>query len=585
MKKTFKREIVSSFLLFISLISCDKSAFDFDKFAGVENWNPTLTTPVLKANISISKLIESPISDSFSFTSQEDGTLYFKYLQKGVIDYKVGKLFGFPEAFEVRTPKILFPFPVGVVSPSDVQLQTMEPIEFTHTFKVDLNTTDAKEIDVYKDYLHALNLDVLVASNGDPFDGTLHVALDNSTTKGSPLTFDVPVESGMGHITQNYTAVILNLIKDGHGDQLILKGSLDLDHIETYDTHLTSVDFTLVVKFSQMIHQKIECNLGYVERKLPDMSTEMFSTFWNRVEGDAMAFIVNEEVPGFMKLFYKNSIGSSFKVNSVYSVTFEDKGPMESDEIDTYIDAPATVEDGSLEGSYNYVTESGVNLGSNLIKTIFISQPFKAVSFSGTFRNNLNPTLVRVTPESPNFITPSSGLSGDLEVKLPFYFRATETAILDTMNFDHGYNFEKVDRIKLLGTYKNAIPMGIRLELVPFNRKSGKTFTHMVTNKDGIEEKKDIAIELGQLKIPEIDDGSIGSSHRPTSVSEGNLECELSELEFDAFKKADAFIIRTIINTQRSDHSKLINVIVHSEDYIEVNLGMRVVTNMDENDL
>ncbi|QZT36206.1 hypothetical protein K5X82_13100 [Halosquirtibacter xylanolyticus] len=585
MKKYRGGTLIATILVCISLVSCDTSMFNFDSFAGIENLSPTITSPLVHAKVTVSSLIEAPIDESFSFAPEEDGTLYFKYLQKNIINFHMSEVYEFPTELEVRSRKIEVHFPAGITSPSDAQLVAMGALRFHQTIPVDFNMNDLDDVEVYRSFLNQLGLNVQVASNGESFDGWMQVTLGSSKVGSDPLTFDMNIKGGMGKINRTYKNVILDFISANKGNVMTVDGKLELDHIETKSTNLKGIDFTFVVNFEKMVHEKVEVNLGYNKRSLPKSKVNIVSSFWNRVEGDAMAFIIDDKVPAFMKLYYQNSVGSTFLVNSVLSVSFKDKSPMESDDINSYIKRPEHVEDGVLKDSYDYISESGANLGSNLIRSIFISQPFEAIGFAGTYRHNFNPRKENISPKNPNFIIPNSKLKGDLEIKLPFYFRATETAIIDTIDFSSDYNFDDIQRVKLIGNYKNSIPMGIRLELVPYDKKNDLTFTHQIIDDKGKEVDEPIKIILGKLTIPDIDDEALRPTHRPQTVSEGVLDSELSQDQLDALKKSDAFILRTVFNTQKADGSKLLNVIVHSEDFIQLNLGIRSVVNINDGDL
>ena len=585
MRKNKKSTLLGIFLVCISLVSCDTSLFDFDSFAGTENWDPTISTPLLHAKVSIANLIENPTDESFSFTTAEDGTLYFKYLQKNIVDFNLGDEFAFPERVDARSRKVVVPFPSGVVSPTDAELVAIGALPFSQVIDVDFNSTDTDEIEIYKSFLDKLGLEVLIASNEVSFDGWMKITLGKSLVGSDPLTFELNIKDGMGQLDRSYTNVVLDFISANRGNKLTIDGFIEMDHINSTRTDLRGVDFTMQLAFKDMVHRKVEADLGYAQKRLPKKKVNITSSFWSRVEGDAMAFIIDEQVPAFMKLYYRNGFGSPFQISSMLSVYFDGKDPMDTDEINSYIKSPASSEDGALEDSYDYISDSGTNLGSNLLKSIFISQPFEAIEISGDYRANMTPRLNRVSPSNPNFILPNSKLNCDLELKLPFYFRTAKTAILDTIGFESSYNFDRLHKLKLIGRYENSIPMSLQLELIPYDKENDQVFTHQITNEEGKQEDATVKIILGKLKIPEIDSESLDPTHRQSSSTKGALECELDQDQIDAIKNADSFIVRTVFDTKRSDGTKLLNVVVHSEDYLDLNLGICSVVSVKSGDL
>lgn len=531
MKKIF-------FLLFImiSLYSCVKDYFDFDKLSNNINWNPSVAAPVIHSKLTVRDLI-------LDYDSQhlfvEDST-HFLYLI-----YK-NKVFSLPAAQYVQIPDQQFSIQFSANEYTAQGFPVNTPVtvnkNITQTLQLEL-PGDIFDTIVFKQGTFSISV-----NSSFQHTGILIVTFPTITKNGTPYSKTIYMNdiNYSGTVSFNdlqdykYTSPVTN--------QLACQITLTLNNTNNNPVYATD-QANVQLLFSNMKYKIIYGNFG--NRLIPiQEDTVKVDIFNNTLNGHL--FFINPKI----KLHIYNSfgvpMGASFPEFKIYSSSDHTYYPYNIPA--TYnpciVTAPQTI------GNYEI---THILLDTNnfpQIRNIIFNNPryfyLKTITM-------MNPPFT----SQYNFIEDTSRLAVDLEVELPLWGYSSEWILQDTSKFDFSEYLK--DSTVDLNNIEYVTFNIYALNAMPTEAKVQIYFT------DSLYNKIDSLFSPSTTQI--INSGVINANGKVIQPTQKVTQVTYTGQRINNLRDAKNILIKGVLITTNNGNRI---VKFYSDNYLDVKLGIKV---------
>ena len=503
--------ITGLLVIIVSVFSCTKGTYDFDKLSTRVELNHKLAAPLVKGDLTIRDVVTP--NDTVVFYGPQEDSIKLVYHSDSVFNYGSDEVFTIPDQ-NIENYNIYadYPVPAALLPDTVNNLDTVQFYQFSfndgerldslvcNTGNINVTVTSSFKHDgyliIYAPGISAggkiLKDTVQLEPSGSNYTGTANIDLSGKT-----LVFEDTVRNS------SKLLLVFNIVlykTPGYG--------IDAGDHASIDFGITNIDFIKAY--------------GYLGQKEIQIDTDSIDLSMDELDFLSGTFaLTNPRV----LLHYQNSFGLDAEAQLHLEGTFDNRSVPPSD-------AALDVSGPTLP---NTDTAATLTLDKNNINNLtdLLAFPFpKSIAYSGKVITNPSGDST-----ISNFITKDSRLYGDANIEIPLQFRA-DLAITDTMkiDIDNKDEIDYVDYADLFVNVTNGFPVSVQATLTMYDSVSG---TNLRT------------IDLGVIKAAAVDNNGIVI---PDMVEPSEIKISLNqEAMDDFFKKANKVIITGTLQTSQQD--------------------------------
>jgi hypothetical protein len=530
------------FVMVLSVFSCTKGTYDFDKLSSRIELNHKVAAPLAKGDLSIRNLVTP--NDTVVFYGPQEDSVKLVYHSDSVFSYGSEDVFTIPDQ-KIENYNIYsnYPVPAAFLPDTVNNLDTVQFYQFSFNDGERLDSMVCNngniEVNVTSSFKHDGYL--VITAPGILVGGTLlrdtvqleptgsnYTGSANIDLAGKTLVFEDTVRNS------SKLLLVFNIVlfkTPGYG--------IDAGDHASIDFGITSIDFSEAY--------------GYLGQKEIEIDTDSLDLNMDELDFLSGSFaLTNPKV----LLHYQNSFGLKAEAHLHLEGTFDSRSVPPSD----------AVLDVSGPHLPNMDTAATLILDKNNITNLteLLAFPFpKSIAISGNVLTNPSGDST-----ISNFITKNSRMTGNADIEIPLQFRA-DLVITDTMkiDLDNPDEIDYVDYADLYINVTNGFPVAVEATLTMYDSVSG---TDLRT------------IDLGLIKAAPVNGNGIVI---PDLVEPSEIKISLSQDAMDDFfKRANKVIIRgTLQTTQKDGISQDIKILT---DYtlsfrIGADAKIHYITNLD----
>lgn len=538
-KSKTKSRIVGGLLSLILLGGC---IGDDLQDLRVSNWSPEIAVPLVYSNLTIRDVIDE--TDAELIVVDENTRKVALIYSDDIISIDANDLLALPE-FEVEQSLSFSQIQIDqLVQNGSVTLNAGQQADFSSETNMRLESVTFEEGIIDIEITSDMNV-----------SGTLDIEMPDFMRNGQPLIRSVPLNFASGQNTVNEQIDLKNYRVDlASGSQGYNQFGIEYTFDADYEGQNVNVTDLLNIKstFSKLKFLKLYGDIGQIE----------FLNEAGKVELD----IFKNSEGGFFRLTnpsvvlkINNSFGVPVDIEIEKFASTNLRTGITQDLLFTNFPNPFGIRSPSLGNEGNTKqTVLEINSDNSHIGDIIQPAPqtinYKVESVS-------NPGSSTSPVNLPNFVTNLSEISLQTEVVLPLEGLAHSFVLADTLNFNFGDDFERIDSFSLRLAVNNGFPLGTVVQLYFLDAEMQLTdslfneatpiFSPALINDDGI------VIE----SVESITDIGYGSS------------------KTENIQKAKHIAIRAELETKNAKQGRVIKIL---DTYnVEVQLGMYITGKID----
>ena len=554
MKNPFKTTIL---IIAIScgFYACTEDYFEFDKLKA-DNWRPTIAVPLVNSSLSIGDIVTKKNSAGFIQTNA-DNSLEVVY-KSSVISSAGQDIIAFPP--QIFKDSFETPFPIPAFPPfnngqklffsSSVELSFEDPSQFG----IVVDSVTLKNGHLAFTFENTFKYEITIKAKFRTFTDSLGDTL--------VLNYILPASDGTNPVVRSDTANLkgyqINMSEDKDGNPADNIIPVDLD----YEIQLVSgvgsspgEKVRMAGALTNADFKEFYGSLGStpLEIESDSIAIDFFKNF--QAFSSADFFISNPS----LLLTVKNSFSCPMNFEFIYLNAFnESRNPSVVN-----FDIPTGLQPLSVNfpAKYGIVeTKFELNRNNSNIDSV-LSHLVTAIAYDSKAQFNPDGVPPRKGLRR-NFMTDTSGMSLDLEFRIPFEGKAVGFFIEDTVAFDFE-NSGELNNGTLRLIVENGFPLGIELQ-VSFLDSANNKITDLILPSD-----PDYSNGYGAL-IPGAPVNSAGESNGVASKTK-DISISRAQLE----QLADSKFIALSSKLSTTDGGNGTNVVFRSDNRLKIILGLK----------
>lgn len=509
----------------------------------LDNWSPEIAVPLVYSNLTIRDILDE--TDTEIIVIDENTRQVALVYTDELISIDANDLLALPE-FDVEQS----------ISFTQVQIdQLVQTGSFTlnNDQQADFSSeTDMKlESITFEDGI----IDIEITSDID-VSGTLEIEMPEFMRNGQPLKRSIPVNysSGQTVITDqiNLNNYRVDLTSGAQGyNQFGIEYTFHAD----YEGQNVSVTDLLNIKttFSKLKFLRLYGDIGKIE-------------FFNDA-GEVVLDVFNNSEGGFFQLTnpqivftINNSFGVPVDIEiEQFTSTNNRTGNTQNLLLTNFtnpfgINSPAIGDEGQTAQTTLEINPGNSNIG-DLIQPAPQTLNYEVESVS-------NPGSSTSPVNLPNFVTNLSEISLETEVILPLEGLAHSFVLADTLDFNLGDNFERIDSFSLRLAINNGFPLGTKVQLY------------------FLDANLQVVDSLFNGATPIFSPARINNDGIVTNPVETTTDIGYGVSKTENIQAAEFAAVRAELETKDAKQGQIIKIL---DSYnIEVQLGMYITGKIDE---
>ena len=548
MKKPFFhlfRYLIPVLTVFIFFISCLDDRYNFDKISDEIHITPGITAPMAFGSLTLRDVLNEVDDDNY-VKEYDDKLLYISYSER-MLSYLASEVINIPDqeflAIYIDSD-INIPDWLSSSLGESVNFQKEETGEFVfeNNEKVDslfLNST-ILHIEVVSQFRHM---------------GSLKITAPTITTDGTPFSTVIPISDASGNFSYS-------------GDIPVNNVRITLDNTTNPDTSLLPLLFDLtLINSGAGIASDEKCHITMSFKDVDFSSIYGYLGNYEVLEdnGSVNIEIFDSELEEGKINFYDPLF--NLKINNSYGIPVE----VELSDVYTYSDINEVSFPVTFSGVNPFDINAPVKPGSAAYTEINIDRTNCNIASALETEPNqfFYKTKAITNPEGPggisNFVTDSSRVDVDLEVILPFWVKAEDFTLEDTVDFDFdkelGDISEFINYLRVTLEAENGLPLEADLQ-VYFTDLNYNILDSMFTDN--------------LVLLEPANTGPDGIVAEKTSLVR---KVEFTDQKLENLEPVKYAIVSAKINTEKADENKYVKIL---SDY-SIDFKIKIKANLDIN--
>jgi len=531
--------------VFIFFISCLDDRYNFDKISDEIHITPGITAPMAFGSLTLRDVLNE-VDDENYVKEYDDKLLYISYSER-MLSYLASEVINIPDqeflAIYIDSD-INIPDWLSSSLGESVNFQKEETGEFVfeNNEKVDslfLNST-ILHIEVVSQFRHM---------------GSLKITAPTITTDGTPFSTVIPISDASGNFSYS-------------GDIPVNNVRITLDNTTNPDTSLLPLLFDLtLINSGAGIASDEKCHITMSFKDVDFSSIYGYLGNYEVLEdnGSVNIEIFDSELEEGKINFYDPLF--NLKINNSYGIPVE----VELSDVYTYSDINEVSFPVTFSGVNPFDINAPVKPGSAAYTEINIDRTNCNIASALETEPNqfFYKTKAITNPEGPggisNFVTDSSRVDVDLEVILPFWVKAEDFTLEDTVDFDFdkelGDISEFINYLRVTLEAENGLPLEADLQ-VYFTDLNYNILDSMFTDN--------------LVLLEPANTGPDGIVAEKTSLVR---KVEFTDQKLENLEPVKYAIVSAKINTEKADENKYVKIL---SDY-SIDFKIKIKANLDIN--